>query len=176
MQTIATPALILNLPDDFSLSRVVNEFDRELKFYDNGFGPLWVLRDSMGIVGIVRAETWEEAYECAEDELFPEADEATWEAMAKECDHTGHLDTLMDNDIWQENYGMRPNGRNSTDTHGHGVYQKDLNGEALDRLTPALAETLRLSVYVEQSEEDEGHEAEALADKQAAEIFGDSDG
>jgi hypothetical protein len=101
----------------------------------------------MGLTGIVRADTWEDAYECAEDELFPEADQ-TWEGMAEDCDHKGPIDTLPDAACWQEAYGFRPNGPNATDTFHHGVYAKDLNGEALDRLTPALAKHLKLEVFL----------------------------
>ncbi len=42
--------------------------------YDDGYGPLWIHRDSMGISGIVRAKSWEDAYEICEDEFFPSCD------------------------------------------------------------------------------------------------------
>lgn len=51
--------------------------------YDDGFGPLWISRNSLGINGIVRAQTFEEAYSICEDEFFPEADE-TIEELVKE--------------------------------------------------------------------------------------------
>jgi len=54
-----------------------------IKTYDDGFGQLWIHRDSMGISGIVRARTWEDAYEVCQDEFFPEADD-TCEEMEKE--------------------------------------------------------------------------------------------
>lgn len=55
----------------------------EIQTYDNGFGPLWIHRNSIGISGIVRAQTWEDAYSICEDEFFPEADE-TVEQLQKE--------------------------------------------------------------------------------------------
>lgn len=55
----------------------------EIPVYDDGFGPLWIHRDSMGISGIVRAQTWEDAYGICEDEFFPEATE-TLEEIIKE--------------------------------------------------------------------------------------------
>jgi hypothetical protein len=55
----------------------------ELQTYDDGFGPLWVSRNSIGINGIVRAQTWEDAYSICEDEFFPEADE-TIDQIVKE--------------------------------------------------------------------------------------------
>lgn len=55
----------------------------EISTYDDGFGPLWISRNSLGINGIVRAKTWEDAYSICEDEFFPEADE-TIEQIQKE--------------------------------------------------------------------------------------------
>ena len=123
--------------------QIINEYGKALKTYDDGVGPLWVLRDSTGIVGVVRASTWEEAYSIAEDELFPEADFATWEDIAKDCDCTDP-EALMDSAIFQENYGFCPNGRNDTDVHGHGIYARDLNGEDLERLDDAGFKSLEL--------------------------------
>jgi len=102
-------------------------------------------RDSTGIVGVVRASTWEEAYECTEDELFPEASE-TWGEIAKDLDCDP--EELMDDTCFQEQYGLRPNGANTSDKLGHGLYAKDLNGEALDRLTPELAKRLEIEVFL----------------------------
>src|SRR5271163_4896370 len=55
----------------------------EIKTYDDGSGPLWISRNSIGINGIVRAKTWEDAYSICEDEFFSEADE-TIEQIVKE--------------------------------------------------------------------------------------------
>lgn len=55
----------------------------EIPVYDDGFGPLYIHRDSMGVRGIVRAQTWEDAYGICEDEFFPEATE-TMEEIIKE--------------------------------------------------------------------------------------------
>lgn len=54
-----------------------------LRTYDDGFGPLWVVTNSLGPIGVIRARTWESAYEIAEDEVFPEANE-TMEEIVKE--------------------------------------------------------------------------------------------
>lgn len=51
--------------------------------YDDGFGQLYISRNSIGINGIVRAQSWEDAYGICEDEFFPEADE-TIEELVKE--------------------------------------------------------------------------------------------
>jgi hypothetical protein len=51
--------------------------------YDDGFGPLFILRNSMGVQGIIRAQTWEDAYSIAEDEVFDDCD-LTMEEIVKE--------------------------------------------------------------------------------------------
>jgi hypothetical protein len=124
--------------------------------YDDEFGPLWLMLDSMGIVAIVRAQTWEDAYNICEDEFFPEAD-MTVEEMEKEYTYTytytaRHVrttdsvtikwkreevpvDNFTESELWQEAYGFRPNGPNQKDKHKHGIYAKDLNGEQLIELT-----------------------------------------
>jgi hypothetical protein len=71
------------ITDSQSLIGAFSRFGHAIPVYDDGFGPLFVHRDSMGISGIVRAQTWEDAYEICEDEFFPEASE-TVEEMQKE--------------------------------------------------------------------------------------------
>ena len=62
---------------------VYHRAEFSIQTYDDGYGPLWISRDSMGINGIVRAQTWEDAYSICEDEFFSEADE-TIEEIVKE--------------------------------------------------------------------------------------------
>lgn len=70
--------------DEQSLVSVKSESGHiDYPIYDDGYGPLWVHRNSIGISGIVRAQTWRDAYEICEDEFFPEADE-TMEEIQKE--------------------------------------------------------------------------------------------
>jgi hypothetical protein len=172
----------------------------EIKTYDDGFGPLWISRNSIGIYGIVRAQTWETAYEICEDEFFPEADE-TIEEIVKEYgfkrehkkvvkdssvtvagDHTGvgerferypedypngklapvfvrwetvetpDEEAWIENELFQEGFGFRPNGPNKHDTHKHGIYSKDLNGDYLEELTPELLADLGITLEI--TEED----------------------
>lgn len=54
-----------------------------IPIYDDGYGPLFIHRNSMGISGIVRARTWEDALEICEDEFYAEASE-TMEEIVKE--------------------------------------------------------------------------------------------
>lgn len=186
--------------DEQSLIGATNRLGRAIKVHDDGFGPLWIHRDSMGISGIVRAQTWEDAYSICEDEFFPEASETIAEiqkkygfrretfkvirdsrAAANDADNTsagerratdsdyinGRLpesiglfvrwqtietpdaDAWHDNELFQESFGFRPNGPNKNDTHKHGIYAKDLNGECLDRLTPELLSQLEISLQIE---------------------------
>ncbi len=73
------------LTDDDSLLSARYDHGVPIPVYDDGYGPLWVLQAPLGIVGIVRAQTWEDAYSIAEDEFFPEC-ELTLEEIAKEYD------------------------------------------------------------------------------------------
>ena len=141
----------------------------EIPVYDDGFGPLWIHRDSLGVSGIVRAQTWEDAYSICEDEFFPEASE-TVEELIKEYGYriehkrvlsesgeflrwdrveTPDPDAWAENDCFVEAYGFRPNGPNSTDTVKHGIYAKDLNVDLLDRLTPELLDGLGIELTIE---------------------------
>lgn len=147
-----TPIPPSQITDEHTDLRAVNEYGREIPIYDDGFGPLFIHRDSMGISGIVRAQTWEDAYEICEDEFFPEACETVAEMVAE------YGDDFTEDACWQEAYGFRPNGRRSMeggedrDPIGHGIYAKDLNGDRLDRLTDSLASELGITLYATLSE------------------------
>jgi hypothetical protein len=71
------------ISDDQSIASAKGRFGHPIPVYDDGFGPLFIHRDSMGISGIVRAMTWEDAYSICEDEFFPEASK-TMEELVKE--------------------------------------------------------------------------------------------
>lgn len=184
-----------------------SRFGHKIATYDDGCGPLFIHRDSMGISGIVRAQTWEDAYSICEDEFFPEADETieeivkeygfrrrdfklihpllnaegdidwaiTREATMEDYERAGgklkegqfvswgHEDTpdpeaWADNALFQEAFGFRPNGRRSMengvdrDPIGHGIYAKDLNGDALDLLTQKMIEEWEITLEIEEEE------------------------
>lgn len=164
--------------------------------YDDGFGPLWISRNSIGINGIVRAQTWEDAYSICEDEFFMEADESMDELIKEygfkrehhkvvadntvttgsDCLNAGErlavypndypngllkptfirwvtIETpdsgaWMENELFQEAYGFRNNGPNARDKHNHGIYQKDLNGDSLDRLTVELLNDIGIELTI----------------------------
>lgn len=132
-----------NITDNQRLVSVTNRFGRQLPIYDDGFGPLWIHRNSMGISGIVRAPTLATAYYICEDEIFPSADD---EAFEKDWDDM----TRHEKACWDEAYGYRPNGRGGpTPEKDRGIYAKDLNGDYLDRLTDELAAELELTLEIE---------------------------
>lgn len=178
------PAL---LQDEQTFDNAKYRSGYQIQTYDDGYGPLWISRNPIGINGIVRARTWEDAYSICEDEFFPEADE-TIEELKQEYDfrreskkvvrddsvlvateHCGvgerferpedysdngrlpeHMfvrwetiqtpepDSWSENELFQESFGFRPNGANSRDKLGHGIYSKDLNGDYLERLTAEM--------------------------------------
>ena len=137
----------MRIADDQRLVRVVNQFGRELPIYDDGYGPLFIHRDSMGISGIVRAQTWEEAYSICEDEFFPAGDEdaakdyAEIESLPEGSKERRHLQ-----DCWDEAYGFRGNSRKESDGTLSSIYAKDLNGDSLEYLSEALCRDLGLKV------------------------------
>ncbi len=184
-----------------------------IRTYDDGYGTLWISRNSIGINGIVRAQSWEDAYGICEDEFFPEAD-ATIDEIVKEYgfkrEHVkiihpatpkavpvtfsnGHVEAFdidtssereatnadyaltggklldgqfvrwetretpdkdgwMENELFQDAFGFRNNGRNERDKIGHGIYQKDLNGDSLDPLTSDLLEDIGIELEVTANE------------------------
>jgi len=131
------------------LVSAASRFGHPIRTYDDGFGPLWIHRDSMGISGIVRAQTWEDAYSICEDEFFPAADEdaaADYEEIEAlpEGKERDHLEAC-----WEESFGYRGNSRKEEDGSLSSVYWKDLNGDALDRLTPALVAELEITLEIE---------------------------
>jgi hypothetical protein len=189
------------ITDDQRLVSATGRFGHAIKVYDDGFGPLWIHRDSTGISGIVRAQTWEEAYSICEDEFFPACD-LTMEEIVKEygfrresfkvvrdstapvndadqtsagerrvrdddyVDHrlpyylfvrwhtrsTPDPEAWMDNELFQEAYGFRGNGRKEPDGTISHIYAKDLNGDSLDCLTPELLATLEITLQIENNE------------------------
>lgn len=176
------------ITDTQSLVSAKTQYGSDIKIYDDGFGPLFIHRDSMGISGIVRAQTWGGAYSICEDEFFPEANETVEEIETKygfiretykvirgsdgkekkacasdypltefqfvrwETKQTRCKDAWLENALFQEAFGFRPNGPNATDTLKHGIYAKDLNGDSLEILTPELLASLEITLEIVENE------------------------
>ena len=120
----------------------------DVPVYDDGFGPLFIHRDSIGISGIVRAQTWEDAYSICEDEFFQSADEEAGEESER-------IEAMEDGEekshaqaCWDEAYGYRSNGKTMEDGTISSIYAKDLNGDSLDLLTRDLVNRLEISLDI----------------------------
>jgi hypothetical protein len=70
----------MKIEDNQSIVKVTDKNGREIPFYDDGYGPLFVHHDQCGhfsfVSAIVRAMSFEDAYGIVEDEFLPEADES----------------------------------------------------------------------------------------------------
>jgi hypothetical protein len=137
------------LTDEHTLTAATMHGTVPVSIYDDGYGPLWIHRDSMGVSGIVRAQRCHEAYEICEDEFFPAADEEAGEEY--ECieamedgEEKNHAQACFD-----EAYGNRSNSRRMPDGTTSSTYARDLNGDQLDRLTAELAEALSLTLEID---------------------------
>lgn len=138
----------ITIPDDKRLESATSRFGSSIPVYDDGFGPLWIHRDSMGISGIVRAQTWEDAYGICEDEFFPSGDEDAAEEITKieampEGEERNHAQACFD-----EAFGYRGNGRRESDGSTSCIYAKDLNGDSLEPLTEQLRADLEIVLTV----------------------------
>ena len=131
------------IKDGQALTGAKTRFGYDIRTYDDMFGPLWVLRTTLGIGGIVRAQTWEEAYEICEDEIFPSVDAEEMESWPTEFGENWWEDAC-----WQEQFGYRPNGQRDAEDET-GFYWRDLNGEYLDMLTPELVKELEIALQIE---------------------------
>ena len=132
--------------EEHSLVGALSRFDNPIPVYDDHMGDLYIMRESMGIIGIVRAMSWYDAYSIAEDKLLAECSE-TIEELEKEYGLEWSEDVCFN-----EGYGFRPNGPNNTDKIGHGIYSKDLNGESLDVLTNEMVSEWDLTIVWDDEE------------------------
>jgi hypothetical protein len=137
------------ITDEQTLVGAAGRFGRAIRVYDDGCGPLWIHRDSMGITGIVRARTWEDAYAICEDELFPAGDDDAAEEMQRikalpEGEERNHAQACFD-----EAFGYRGSTRREADGSGSSIYAKDLNGDHLEPLTEELVKDLEITLTIE---------------------------
>lgn len=126
-----------DLPMNFSLVGAKNRWGSDYPVWDDGFGPLWVYRESLGVRGVVRAQTWEDALDCVYDEILKPIPE---DEIPDAYDPSGGGN--MDEGTLAEGYHYQSNAT------GTGIVATDLNGEALDLLTPELMEQLEIRVEV----------------------------
>jgi hypothetical protein len=96
------------------------------RLYDDGSGPVWIYQDASGLLGIVRAETWEKAYDIVMDEILDDADP----------DYLANPGYDVPEDELPEGCEYRPSGAGSNPWNQTAIYQEDLNGSQLELLTP----------------------------------------
>jgi len=103
------------LEDDQRLVGAKCRFGYKIPTYDDGYGRVYIHRDSGGINGIIRARSWEDAYSIVEDEFLPEASE-TIEELQKEYGYRREhvkiikpLDGGPERDARSEDYPLQPN-------------------------------------------------------------------
>lgn len=119
-------------------------YETSVKTYDDGFGPLWVYIDSLGpwlmVTGIVRAQTWHDAYEVVLDEILTPLTQDEVDDMMQEAKDDGH----DFEDGLPEGYEYMPNSYGAS-----GIVSIDVGNESLNELTPELALELEITVNVE---------------------------
>lgn len=96
------------IADTQSLNGAKTRFGHSIPTYDDGFGPLWIHRDSMGISGIVRAQTWEDAYSICEDEFFPECNLTIDEIVKEYGFKREHVKIVFDSNTREERPAKYP--------------------------------------------------------------------
>jgi len=129
--------------DGETLLSARSRFGYPIAIWDEGFGPLWVYRESLGVMGVVRASTWEEAYECVVDEIMLDADPEDPSTYARDYDEDAEEGELA------EGVHYRSSGVPSNPNRTSYLAAEDLNGSALDLLTPELLSALEIAVEIE---------------------------
>ena len=130
------------ITDDQEIVSATTRYGSPIKVYDDGTGPLYAYRDAGGLVGLVRALSWHDAWEIVEDEILePIPEEEVYEAYGFDTDadmakHEGEWPELVEGYSYQSN------------ATGSGIVAHDLNGESLDELTTDLLAELEWIVEV----------------------------
>lgn len=118
--------------------------------WDAGFGPLWVYEEPFGILGVIRAKTWEEAYECALDEIM---DGCTYAEMVKEAGLTPEdEERIRVNGLDVEGYEWRTTGVPSSPWAKGEIATPDLNYSGLRLMNSKDAEEVGFE-WVEKTED-----------------------
>lgn len=126
-----------------------------VRFWDDGIGPLWLYRSADGDMGIVRAQTFEDAYDCVLDEILKpipadEVPEAYGFYGPNKQDDLAIAETAarITNEYPElvEGFQYQPNGT------GTGIVSICLNGECLEPLTDELLKECHLHVEIEKGE------------------------
>ena len=112
-----------------------------VRTWDCGRGAAWVYMQSCGpfmeVVGVVRAETWEEAYDAAIDEIAHDGD--TSEALSVDGGASAAGDHLAEGFVYRGGMPCNTELRSV-------IAWTDPGNERLVRADRALCDSLRLSV------------------------------
>jgi len=170
-------------PRAITLHGATSKFGTPLLTYDDGFGPIYVYRDANGTTAVIRALSWEDAYQIVDDEIFNPIDSAelheaygyrvktdapcygakVFHAFFEDYPNNadiGLFATLEQaqaaclKDAVYHGRDLVEGYRYQSNATGTGVVSFDLNGESLDLLTPQLAEDLGLVLDIR--EDDDG--------------------
>ena len=141
--------------DHAELRGARSEYGNAIPVWDDGFGPLWVYRDEMGIVGIVRAQTWHDALDCAYDELLkPIADDEIPEAYGFDSQAALDAAVALARDGRCEYPDLDEGYSYQSNSTGNGIVAPSYN-EALDELTPALLARLGIVLDIVRDEDED---------------------
>ena len=165
------------ITDEQELLGARTRFDNPIKTYDDGFGPLWVYRESLGVVGVVRAQNWESADSIVGDEILtpiPEDDmieaygfyvipeeplnlavSRWWDAMKGDGEHLARFKTEQEamehcaRQIVLDQPDLVDGYKFQDNATGSGIVLEDVNGSSLDLLTPELLHELQITLQIE---------------------------
>ena len=140
-------AKTINPPMAVSLVSVTQHWGGAVRCWDDGMGQLWLYQDAGGTLGVVRAQTWEDAYDCVLDEILTPipADEV---AEAYGFPDQAALDAAIAAGAEPELVEGYQYQSNAT---GTGIVPIDLNGELLEPLTVERVRQMDLRVKLSAS-------------------------
>lgn len=125
----------------------ISSSDRRLipiDIWDDGEGYLlWIYRETLGVQGIVRAKTFENAYNCVLDEIMSDYVPSEEEIQIWKR----NPDTELPEGVHYRNNGLPANPK----LKSH-LAQEDLNGSLLEPLTYKLAEELNIWLLITKDE------------------------
>lgn len=122
----------INLGTVWNIKSVSSKYGNDIRWYDDGFGTLYAYREASGFRGLVRAESFEAAFNICVDEIMDDAEpDADW----------------GDDGIFIR--GGIPSGYGLETT----TAQADLNGWFLDDLTPELLDELGWNIRIESDDD-----------------------
>jgi hypothetical protein len=128
-----------------SYGRFSSCFDYRL--YDDRFGVVYGYYESLGLLGVVRAATWESAYECVQDTIQDDADVS---------DFNDTPDAAGNYPDRPEGVSYRPNGADPSLPWAQTHYcSEDLNGSALRPLPDRTDDDTEYFLIIERDDDTE---------------------